>query len=396
MNGLLIRPRDPLLFRDGRPFSSDPGARAKSQPFPLPSTIIGAIRTRAGLNQDGVWQPEKLPELLEYRLCGPLLIELCNTAPKTGHLLLTAPLDALMLDGQRIKVLHPLQLDADDTINLECAPVGLATVDPSDKSKPEGMPKYWYFLAFLEWLLEAKDRQTKPQDLGVAGLQIDTRTHVRLDPERQTADDGALFATSALDFVQATSGWSNSKHFGLYCEVSAPRQSSSLMYLGGESRFAAFENLEQGLLPAWGDLPVLQDIAKSILKTRACRVVLLTPAYFRHGWKPEFLLEPRFGVTPRLKAAVVGKSQTISGWDYALQKPKPTRRLAPAGSVYYLSLEGDDAAIATWLKQHWFTNISDEQAALTNISPFAARQDGFGLCAIGTWDGRLRPLEVRA
>ena len=43
---LLIEPRDPVIFRDGKPFAL--GLSARSIGFPMPSTVIGAIRTRCG------------------------------------------------------------------------------------------------------------------------------------------------------------------------------------------------------------------------------------------------------------------------------------------------------------------------------------------------------------
>jgi len=44
---MLIEPRDPLIVRDGRPFTNSPGARAKSLPFPLPQTLAGATAPAA-------------------------------------------------------------------------------------------------------------------------------------------------------------------------------------------------------------------------------------------------------------------------------------------------------------------------------------------------------------
>jgi CRISPR-associated protein Cmr3 len=48
----IMEPHDPLLVRDGRPFGSNPGARARSLLFPFPSTIAGGMRTRAGLRAE--------------------------------------------------------------------------------------------------------------------------------------------------------------------------------------------------------------------------------------------------------------------------------------------------------------------------------------------------------
>ena len=52
MTTWIIEPHDPLIFRDGRPFGPNPGARAKTLSFPFPSTTTGGVRTRAGLDKD--------------------------------------------------------------------------------------------------------------------------------------------------------------------------------------------------------------------------------------------------------------------------------------------------------------------------------------------------------
>ena len=72
-------------------------------------------------------------------------------------------------------------------------------------------------------------------------------------------------------------------------------------------------------------------------------------------------------------AAAVSRYQVISGWDYAIHKPKPTRRLAPAGSVYFLKIGKNTE---NFVKNVWMQNISDGEEN---------RADGFGLAALGTW-----------
>jgi len=88
-----------------------------------------------------------------------------------------------------------------------------------------------------------------------------------------------------------------------------------------------------------------------------------------------------------LKAALVLRSQVISGWDLQSGKPKPTKRLAPSGSVYFLKLpeEVDDATINAWIDALWMQNISDDAQS---------RSDGFGLAALGCWDGKPVNMEM--
>ncbi|MER3405141.1 MAG: hypothetical protein C4289_08255 [Chloroflexota bacterium] len=56
---VLIRPRDPLILRDARPFTADPGAHAFSLDWPLPSTLAGALRTHIGSSAGVNWEAWK-------------------------------------------------------------------------------------------------------------------------------------------------------------------------------------------------------------------------------------------------------------------------------------------------------------------------------------------------
>jgi CRISPR-associated protein Cmr3 len=112
---------------------------------------------------------------------------------------------------------------------------------------------------------------------------------------------------------------------------------------------------------------------ESIVENEACRVVLLTPAYFEQGWKPSWIIQ---NGNIELKAAAIGRAQVISGWDFEKGKPKHTRRLVPAGSVFFFKLNGNETEIRNWIDRTWMHCISDGEQS---------RKDGFGLAVLGTW-----------
>ncbi|MCK5799193.1 MAG: hypothetical protein KAI47_18500, partial [Deltaproteobacteria bacterium] len=99
------------------------------------------------------------------------------------------------------------------------------------------------------------------------------------------------------------------------------------------------------------------------------------PAIFTQGWHPSWLLESRDGVVLHLSAAAVPRPGVVSGWDFAKRSPKPTRRLVPSGSVYFVRIEGDDASIGRWIDKLWWQPVSDNSQD---------RLNGFGLCVLGT------------
>ena len=79
----------------------------------------------------------------------------------------------------------------------------------------------------------------------------------------------------------------------------------------------------------------------------------------------------------KIAAACIGRPLVVSGWDVAKNQPKATRRLAPAGSVYFVGLDGTPEAIETWVRNVWLACVSDDPRDSL---------DGFGLAMVGTWE----------
>lgn len=386
----LIVPRDPLIFRDGRPFSADPGARATTLPFPFPSTLAGAARTLSMAGSPGTRFDDRLVEaLLQKTIRGPLLVEPTEVGVKAPFV--PAPADALILrraDGEQTGAtcqwLRPLTLSDGAQTNL---PPGLLPTGPrrvhKGKPQPEA-PAFWNWKKFEAWLIEPQDEAPTGDlaSLGIGALPRDSRVHVRMNPALQTADPGGLFQTSGLEFVLPGKGeggkaMAQARELALIIDTDAD-VSESLGFLGGERRVAQWRKSD-------AQLPGCPEaVRKHIVAEKACRLILLTPAHFEAGWQPEWVLTA-CGATAHVVAASVPRAQTVSGWDYKDRKPKPTRRLAPAGSVFYLKLEGDEKALQTFVDQVWMQNVSDGDQD---------RRDGFGLAALGTWDGNPVSMEV--
>ena len=85
------------------------------------------------------------------------------------------------------------------------------------------------------------------------------------------------------------------------------------------------------------------------------------------------------GLRAKLVAAAVGRPVTVSGWDLIENIPKPSRRLVPAGSVYFVELQGepDLGAVRQWVGALWLQPWASQ--------PEQDRRDGFGLILVGAW-----------
>lgn len=389
----LIDPQDTLLFRDGRPFSANPGARARSLQFPFPTTTAGAARTRAGQDSLGRFDTSRIDDVLKVSLRGPLLAALQHG--RLDYLLPPAPADALaFVEDSNSLVVHPLQpikLPSGTSTDLgnvpggeELAPVGLSVNELRKPAKDS--PAFWKWSFFADWLLSPTTQKRASSEIGIGALASDRRLHVGIDPQTLAGRDGDLFMTGGLAFRQQQGddpyALSAIQELGLIVSVHLPDDGLSIDpgvgHVGGERRLAHWRSTQ-------GDFPDPPPGLKEQVKTTCrCRVVLLTPLATVAGWRPTYLLQSRHGVAVELIAAAVGKPQTLSGWDLRNKGARLSRRLVPAGSVFYLELTGEPDAIENWFDKTWFHCLSDEEDD---------RMCGFGLAVVGTYSGPV-DLEI--
>jgi CRISPR-associated protein Cmr3 len=291
------------------------------------------------------------------------------------------------LEAKKIKALckqlRPLALPSgaqSDLINL-----ALVGQSPWAPDKPmSGPPRFWKWSVFEEWLTSPKDEVSRlVTEFGIPGPLGEQRTHVAINPDSGAALDTALFQTKGLEFsLQGGAPLA-------LALISAPaKMSPRITGFGGERRLVAWKKVATGEPPACPS-----EVIEQVGELGACRIVLLTPAAFTTGNLPTRLLEERDSVQPKLIAMALSRYQTVSGWDMAasngpgkpLGKPKPTRRLVPAGTVLWLNLEGSVQARREWVKNLWFQCISDTDDD---------RRSGFGVVVAGVWDGKLAELVV--
>ncbi len=419
----LIEPRDALIVRDGRPFDSTPGARAATLSFPFPSTTTGGVRTQHGIAKGGDFKDENLlKELKSLPVLGPLLVEL-NADGAIRQWFAPAPADALILQTKpydkktgRIERLLPLNKgdgltdfnsQVSEQSQKEFHPVGTwkqGLGKPHDKA-----PRFWSWPKFEEWL-RAPDSLAQPassslnlNELGNSGLIVETRTHVRVLGETLTADEGGLFQTRGLEFsqVERDDDGEFKRDIRLALAVATKDQITmqpGLKPFGGERRLTTWQKANTSACDLF-NASCPEKIAEQIIEDRACRVVLLTPAHFTDGAIPAWLCSERGGTKGELKAMAINRAQVVSGWDFDQRygprgegRPKPTRRLAPAGAVFFLKFESgtSEKAISDWIKETWMQCVSDDAQG---GDPGQDRCDGFGLAVLGVWDGKLKSIE---
>lgn len=406
MKTWIIEPRDPFIARDGKPFGAIPGATAKSLQFPFPSTTTGGARTRAAL-KGGVFNASLIVEVKKIQVRGPLLVRL-DEEGKIVEWFTSAPADALLFATKDkgkgcVRQLSPRKPPAGALSNLPyefLQPVYLTVADPR---KPLGKaPRFWRWVEFEKWLLDPNtlaNKELQLSMLGHNGPELEWRAHVKIQNQTQTAEEGALFQTRGLAFTHRADDGQFAHRLAFAVSANAEGLNlnsdgirTGLSHLGGERRIVCWRESKGDDLFA-SKCP--DEIRNYIVDTKRCRVVLLTPAYFKEGMMPTWLCDDKeHGFKLQVKAIANNRCQVVSGWDLEYVgakkengkeriirgRPKPTRRLAPAGSVFWFELLKEDSfknSIEKWIERVWMNCISDEDQD---------RKDGFGLAVLGTWN----------
>ncbi len=356
--GLCLDPLDVLFFRDGRPF--DAGSRAYGG-LPLPRTMAGALRTamlasvgfdfaglrarsRAGSDHGRKTTRALLAEkeigapdwILDARFRGPWLAFMTEESNGQTSLspLLPVPATLARRDGKNGEeekwfrsgtrgMNPPGWTDADLARPLwppddrqAKHPGGYLTLDGIRRflEKENGVPddSHWY----------------RDDDL----FGHDVRTGIRINAETLTAARSQFYGVQMLALrpeVSIKDPNNQRARVVLYEEMILPPGAPSAagiggpIPLGGEGRHAALKVVEAVDWPN-----AATDGGRALW-------LLATPGIFggRNGHRradcPDGIVPPA-----RLVAAASRSPLAVSGWDIAMNGPRPTRFAVPAGAVY--------------------------------------------------------------
>lgn len=390
MKSIELHALAPLIPRDGRPF--DLGQSARCLPWFYPSTLAGALRSAMGRQFPGEWTRDALRELPVH---GPLPIV-------GGELYLPAPADAFTYldenDAPKLDRLNPETTSTPtkrsrwwDCLSRRCS-VGrtadTATLDPlffrpahwrdiqmlrADKPDPNAAV-WWQKSAMARWLASTEPTRGVHPYSYVRDLPQVVRSHARIDRGSQVVDE--VFRTAARDFfVQKVAGGSANEAVSMLARLGsqqAEQVPSGIMTMGAERRPVWAAEPKDNTL--WG---ICDGLGPQLAQAKRVRMLLATPALFANGWLPGWIDATTYAGSPpshpslklKLYSAIVPRHRGISGWDMTSNTPKPTRRLAAAGSVYYFEI-----VAGSWDDALWLAPVSDCEQD---------RRDGFGLTLWG-------------
>ena len=362
-----IRGIDPLLFRDGKPFSADSGGlTASSLPLPFPTTVAAFLRTQLGGTGKQDWTHDECTWAHGIPVHGPLLV-------RDGEVVFPAPLDALLTEKADV---IPLRPSAEDAACCDL-PDGMWPLTPK-QTPPDGKPPkgyaYWPLCKMLKWL----EGEAPKSLVKISGLPMEERIGIEIDAKCGKATDGKLYATRLRGFEE------KGHQYSLVARVGLPdgQIPEPVGALGGERRLTVVETLPDTPEAPWPRCP--ETLKTKLASATRVRMVLATPAYFTQGWKPDWIEKSGSGeahfptgianVGLKLVAAAVGRRVAVSGWSARESKPREIRWLVPAGSVFFFEVTGGDPKAL--YEKAWMKPVSDGEQN---------RRDGLGLALWGTW-----------
>lgn len=402
----LLAPHDPLVLGTGRrPPATLP---RMTHALPLPGTLAGAMRARfvGGANNLSAEDAQRLLDEVDVR--GPWL-------QHRDEVLVRAPAHVRAYAGQ------PPAAPAEAEARADVAMAAREIVYPTLESPREGEGVLWPEAAppldVLTWRPTHEAHKSAPLDEFVtldaacslllgecerlasprSPLTLEGRLHVTIDATSQTAEPSGLYSSPGVRYANDV---------GIGVETSARREPSAPLagpfILGGESRVVA-----QRIGKA---LPEFAAVKERYDQARARRpdaspgllMMLATPASFSTrsgdtgpGWAPPWMLHekcvPRLdGVSFELAAVATTRFVPMSSWSLGsrdgnrvLGRQRAVRRLVPAGTVYFLRVEGGADAWLRACEHFWWRPIDEGTPANPNELIAPPHRDGYGLVIPG-------------
>jgi CRISPR-associated protein Cmr3 len=387
-----LHPHDPLVFGTGRRLPATLPRAAHL--VPLPGTLAGAVRARFAGGVDDLGAAAARGLLADVSLRGPWL-------QRGEETLVHAPLHLRTYeagDTRRVVAGRPVEPRADEgVLPLEGTPpslLGLTWRLPAEVHKARPLHEHLPLAAVCDLLLSETSALPTKADPPVT---FEGRVHVTIDPLAQTAEPSALYSSSGARYADDVA---------IAVEVTAPehRHTERAFVLGGEARVVS--RAEGTAFPSFEAFRErYASRVRGDTRTPGLLLMLVTPASFSTrptdhgpGWLPPWMTAGLAAIPglPSVKAELVAFASErfipISGWSMADRKgqsaqgrQRPVRRLVPAGTVYYLRLEGPPGAWLDACARFWGAAIDTDTPGDDEALLAAPHRDGYGMVLPGLW-----------
>ena len=382
---LFLQANDTFFFRDGRPFTKGDQSEGYSIFPPLPSTILGALRTAyiaehgnlpsfyAGNMAKTIGTPNSLGSM---HLNGVFL------ADTESGIYYPIPLDLVVKTNEKDDKLYLLEVRPKESNIRYNTPLrhllkwsGAEDVESETNGRLEGIDMTEYLVGGqTEFIFRPIEDFVRSEPK--IGIERDYRT--------SAAKDNMLYRINMSRFQSQFLNLNERKAlsdlgFVVDYQCGEKLPAKGLLKLGGEGKSFTYKRSchTADPLATEEDMVALKEAIRS---SGVFKLYFATPAIFNHGWLPKWIDKTTYkgqyqSLSFELITAAVGKPVSIGGWDMKKNMPKPTRQAIPAGSVYYFKIP-DESCVDAIIDTFHYKNISDRQA-----------EEGFGLCFVGVAEG---------
>ena len=392
---IFLQPNDTFFFRDGRPFTKGEQSEGHSIFPPLPSTVLGALRTAyiAEFGDLSLFYSGKMKGVIGTpgSLCNAIRLHgvfFANSRDNRLDIFFPVPLDLVYKKSDETDTNIPLHLLVPTPKNFESDgvidnPLTWSACESVD-SNAEGLLGFGAIGRYLQGNynnLLLTDRATL--------IEQEPKTGITRSVDTLSSEEHMLYRIDMSRFKNSD------RNYGFIVDYECPENlpEKGLLKLGGEGKSFVYRDIDCQIWPDFlrsvdnlgtgSPSNHLKKIKDSIRSTGKFKLYFATPSIFKNGWLPSWL--NRYGHTfsgkyppghsspihLQLVTAAVGKSVTVGGWNMAKGEVKPTYRAVPAGSVYHFELS-DSNRVDDLIAAFHYQNISDERS-----------EEGFGLALIG-------------
>ena len=377
---LFLQPNDTFFFRDGRPFTKGEQSEGHSIFPPLPSTVLGALRTAyiaefgdlrlfySGGMSKTIGTRQSLGNAMRMR--GVFLANSCNE-----EIFFPVPLDLVYEKKEKTDdhttPLHFLRPQSKNFASNGIINNSLTwPTSESIDSDADGLLRVGAFIRYLSG-----------SDNGLlltnrtALIERESKTGIARDRHTLSSEEHMLYRIDMSRFKNRDG------KYGFIVDYECPKDlpQKGLLKLGGEGKSFVYQHSSYDFSSLSSHLETVKDAIQS---TGRFKLYFATPTIFEEGWLPSWLnssntlsgdypIKNSAPISLKLTTAAIGKPVPVGGWDMAKGKAKPTYRAVPAGSVYYFELM-DKNRIDDLIAAFHYQNISEERS-----------EEGFGLALIG-------------
>lgn len=382
---LFLQANDTFFFRDGRPFTKGDQSEGYSIFPPLPSTILGGLRT-AYISEHGdlisFYQGKMAETIGTPNSLGSISLNGVFLADRESEIYYPIPLDMVTKKKEKDK-LYTLERSPEKSNFISNSPLNHhLRWDEDDEDVESETDGRLGGIDMTEYLLSGQTEFIfRPLEDFVYS---EPKIGIERDYNTSASKDNMLYRINMSRFQSQFHNPNERKALSdlgfvvdYQCEEMLPEK--GLLKLGGEGKSFTYKRSCHNPNP-FATEEDITALKKSIRSSHAFKLYFATPAIFNQGWLPEWIDKTTFkaqyqSLPFELITAAVGKPIAIGGWDMKKNAPKPTRQAVPVGSVYYFNIS-DKTCIDTIINAFHYKNISDYQAA-----------EGFGLCFVGAVRG---------